>query len=107
MAKTVGRTLSAEKLRELARAGAEVTLRHLRAEIVAIERTFPGTRPPKASPSSTAIDQDGDESHAAHVGRRNVKQFLSVCSGTGLNAERRRGRSSSWEARRSTRSWRE
>ena len=40
-------TLSAEKLRELARAGAEVTLKHLRAEIIAIERTFPELALPK------------------------------------------------------------
>jgi hypothetical protein len=33
--------LSAEKLKELARAGAEVVLKELRAEIIAIERTFP------------------------------------------------------------------
>ena len=33
--------LNAEKLRELARAGAEATLDRLRAEIVAIERSFP------------------------------------------------------------------
>jgi hypothetical protein len=33
--------LTAGKLRELARAGAEAALRELRAEIVAIERTFP------------------------------------------------------------------
>jgi uncharacterized protein with WD repeat len=33
--------LSPERLRELARTGAEVALRHLRAEIIAIERTFP------------------------------------------------------------------
>jgi len=32
---------SANRLRELARTGAEVTLNHLRAEIIAIERTFP------------------------------------------------------------------
>ena len=41
MARTAGGTLSAEKIRELARAGAEVTLKRLRAEIVAIERAFP------------------------------------------------------------------
>ena len=41
MASTAGRTLNAEKLRELARAGADVTLKRLRAEIIAIERTFP------------------------------------------------------------------
>ena len=39
MAKTTG--LSTERLRELARVGAETALKHLRAEIIAIERTFP------------------------------------------------------------------
>lgn len=39
MAKTTG--LSTERLRELARAGAETALKELRAEIIAIERTFP------------------------------------------------------------------
>jgi hypothetical protein len=33
--------LSAERLRELARAGAALALKQLRAEIIAIERTFP------------------------------------------------------------------
>lgn len=33
--------LSAERLRELARSGAEVVLKQLRAEIIAIERAFP------------------------------------------------------------------
>ena len=33
--------LSADRLLELARAGAEVTLNRLRAEIIAIERAFP------------------------------------------------------------------
>jgi hypothetical protein len=33
--------LSAERLKDLARTGAEVVLKQLRAEIVAIERTFP------------------------------------------------------------------
>jgi hypothetical protein len=44
MARTTG--LNGERLRELARVGAEVTLRRLRAEIVAIERTFPELRLP-------------------------------------------------------------
>ena len=35
------RGLSVERLREMARAGAEAALKHLRAEIIAIERTFP------------------------------------------------------------------
>lgn len=40
MAKTSTR-LSAERVRELARTGAEALLKQLRVEIVAIERTFP------------------------------------------------------------------
>lgn len=40
MAKTSTR-LSAARVRELAQTGAEALLRQLRAEIVAIERTFP------------------------------------------------------------------
>ena len=41
MAKGKGSYLNAERLRELARAGAEQAVKQLRAEIVAIERTFP------------------------------------------------------------------
>ena len=33
--------LTAERLRDLARSGADTMLKHLRAEIIAIERTFP------------------------------------------------------------------
>ena len=40
MAKAASR-LSAEKLKELARSGAEHAIKNLRAEIIAIERTFP------------------------------------------------------------------
>lgn len=39
--------LSTDRLRELARTGAEVALKRLRAEIVAIERTFPELALPK------------------------------------------------------------
>lgn len=41
MARPAADSLSPEKLRELARTGAEVALKRLHAEIVAIERTFP------------------------------------------------------------------
>ena len=34
-------TLTPERLRQLARAGAETVLKELRADIIAIERTFP------------------------------------------------------------------
>lgn len=40
-------TLSTEKLKELARSGAEQALERLRAEIIAIERTFPELALPK------------------------------------------------------------
>jgi hypothetical protein len=40
-------TLSAKRLRELARAGAETVLKELRADIIAIERTFPELALPK------------------------------------------------------------
>jgi hypothetical protein len=38
--------LTTDRLRELARTGAEVTLKRLRAEIIAIERAFPELRLP-------------------------------------------------------------
>jgi len=44
MAKTSN--LTADRLRELARTGAEVTLNRLRVEIIAIERAFPELRLP-------------------------------------------------------------
>ena len=64
--------LSAERLREWARGGAEAALRQLRAEIIAIERTFPELALPKT--------------------RRAV--------GRTLNTARRRGRQMSAEARK-------
>jgi hypothetical protein len=42
-----GRSLTTDRIRELARTGAEVTLKRLRAEIVAIERAFPELRLPQ------------------------------------------------------------
>lgn len=41
MPRTPMKPLTTDRLRELARTGAEVTLQRLRAEIIAIERTFP------------------------------------------------------------------
>lgn len=41
MPKTPMKSLTAARLRELARTGAEVTLKRFRAEIIAIERAFP------------------------------------------------------------------
>jgi hypothetical protein len=45
---TVEHRLSAERLREFAKAGAEQALKQLRAEIIAIERTFPELKLPQA-----------------------------------------------------------
>ena len=47
MPRTVTGRLDAGRLRQLARAGAEVALKHLRAEVIAIERTFPELALPK------------------------------------------------------------
>jgi hypothetical protein len=44
---TLANGLSADKLKDLARTGAEVALQELRAEIIAIERTFPEPALPK------------------------------------------------------------
>jgi hypothetical protein len=43
----IATNLTADRLRELARTGAEVTLKRLRAEVIAIERTFPELRLPQ------------------------------------------------------------
>ena len=47
MPKTPNPRLTADRLRQLARTGADVTLKRLRAEIIAIERTFPELRLPQ------------------------------------------------------------
>jgi len=44
----VANRLSPQRLQELARAGAEHAIKQLRAEIIAIERTFPELRLPQA-----------------------------------------------------------
>ena len=44
MAKNPTKSLTADRLRQLARTGAEVTLKRLRAEMIAIERAFPELR---------------------------------------------------------------
>jgi hypothetical protein len=41
MPRGIATRLRSEKIREFARTGAEVALKRLRAEIIAIERTFP------------------------------------------------------------------
>jgi hypothetical protein len=61
--------LSTERLKELARAGAETVLKELRAEIIAIERTFPELALPAkrraVSRSIKRLDQRGRQLSAA------------------------------------------
>jgi hypothetical protein len=47
MPRKAATNLTTDRLRELARTGAEVTLNRLRAEIIAIERTFPELQIPQ------------------------------------------------------------
>jgi hypothetical protein len=47
MPKAPASSLTTDRLRQLARTGAEVTLKRLRAEIIAIERAFPELRLPE------------------------------------------------------------
>jgi hypothetical protein len=47
MARTIANRVSAERLKDLARRGAELALKELRAEIVAIERTFRNLASPR------------------------------------------------------------
>ncbi len=54
MAKRKTNGLSMDRLRELARAGADATLKRLRAEIQAIERTFPELANPRQRRKSMA-----------------------------------------------------
>jgi hypothetical protein len=64
MARGFSSTLSTEKLRELAQTGAEVVLKRLRAEIIAIERAFP----------ELALPRNG-EPYGAHSRRRRIARL--------------------------------
>ena len=61
--------LGTDRLRELAKAGAEVMLKQLRAEIIAIERTFPELALPAkrraVARSIRRVEQRGREMSAA------------------------------------------
>ena len=64
-----GSGLSTDRLKELARAGAEAALKQLRAEIIAIERTFPELRLPAkrraVARSIQRVEQRGRQMSAA------------------------------------------
>lgn len=57
MARTAGYGLTTERLKELARAGAETALKQLRAEIIAIERTFPELKLPTSGAVRRSVVQ--------------------------------------------------
>ena len=61
--------LTTERLKELARAGAEKAVKQLRAEIIAIERTFPELKLPKTRRtvvrSIKRVEQRGRQMSAA------------------------------------------
>lgn len=65
MAKTSTR-LSAERIRQLAVTGATALLKQLRAEIVAIERTFPEGAA-KAPPRGSSRSEDGEDDDTSDV----------------------------------------
>jgi hypothetical protein len=60
--------LSTERLRELARAGAEQAVKQLRAEIIAIERTFPELKLPHARHAVRQSVTEATLSDSADVG---------------------------------------
>lgn len=63
--------LSADRLRELAQAGAEVALRRLRAEIIAIERTFPELALPRRRRAlRQSLKQASNRTHRASAAAR-------------------------------------
>ena len=84
------RRLSAEKLRDLARTGAEVTLKHLHAEIIAIERTFPELALPRRRRALRRSVYAGSESHAQDIRRGSCRCVQAHDAGIGRNAGKRR-----------------
>jgi hypothetical protein len=70
--------VSPEKLRELARAGAEAALKQLRAEIIAIERSFPELAlPQRRHALRRSIAQAGDRTrHMSAAARKAVSERM-------------------------------
>ena len=70
MARPRTSSLTADKLRELARTGAEVALKRLRAEMIAIERTFPELALPGRRRALRKSVRDVNHSDAPDFGGR-------------------------------------
>jgi hypothetical protein len=70
--------LSPKKLRELARVGAESVLKQLRAEIIAIERTFPELALPRRRRAlRRSIKQAGNRTrHLSAAARKAVSERM-------------------------------
>jgi len=75
MAKRATNGLTTARLKDLARRGAEVALKELRAEIAAIERTFPELGLPA---SRRALGRSMERQLVGHAGcqRRRAELFL-------------------------------
>lgn len=72
VARTGTQGLSIDKLKDLARAGAEEALRRLRAEIVAIERTFPELAlPQKQRAAKSAVKEARKNTRKMSAAARN------------------------------------
>ena len=76
--------LTSDRLRELARTGADVTLKRLRAEIIAIERTFPELRlPQRRRAIRETVRQASGRTRAMSAGaRKAVSARMKVLGGT-------------------------
>jgi hypothetical protein len=78
MAKEKSAALTAEQLRELAKAGAETVLNRLGAEIIAIERTFPELALPRRRRQlRRAVRKAGERTyHMSAAARKAVSQRM-------------------------------
>ena len=70
MPRLTASTLSTDRLKELARVGAESVLKRLRAEIIAIERTFPELALPRRRRQLGKSVARAQYEHSADVGSR-------------------------------------
>jgi hypothetical protein len=90
--------LSTERIRELARSGAEALLKQLRAEIIAVERTFPELALPQrrravARTLKTVRKRSremSDEARQAVSSRmKKYQRYLRLATATGAPCSRR------------------
>jgi hypothetical protein len=80
MPNTADGRLSAEKLKELARPGAEQALKRLRAQIVAIVRTFPDLTLPRPGRASSIVKESWSCNKATIGSSKQVSPNVSATS---------------------------